>query len=116
VAGGEGVMQLLTNDPETLQMIQQNPEARDAFVNAYRQELQQQGGGYQPSYDSAAPAGYGGGQYQPGAAMQAIAQPVMPGNVANVLNQSPQFFQELALADGFDPRNFGGGLEPVVYA
>ncbi len=115
IAAGDGVMDLLVNDPETLTMLQNNPEARDAFITSYREEMAAQQG-YQPSYDSAAPAGYGGGMFQPGAAMAAIASPVMPQNVQAILNQPPQFFQELALADGFDPRQFGGGMEPAVYA
>ena len=107
----DGVMDMLTNDPETLQLLSSNPEARQAFIQAYYGEAGAPGG-----YDGAAPTGQSGGGFAPGAAMDAIAQPVMPQTVNNILQQPPGFFQELALVDGFDARRFGNAMEANIYA
>lgn len=102
LAQNEGVMRALMNDPETVRIMQNNPEARDAFLQTYYSEM-----GYQGGYDAPIQQGYVGGGYQPGAAFDAIAAPVTPDNASWILSQSPSFFQELALVDNFDPRSLG---------
>ena len=91
--------------------IVESAEARAAFVSTYYENA-----GYQGNYDGAAPVGSNAQGFRPGDAMAAIAGPVMPQTVSNILNQPPQFFQELALADGFDPRQFGNPMDAMIYA
>ena len=103
IAQAPGVMDALMQDPGALQAMINNPQAREAFVNTYYKEA-----GYQGGYDGPAPTGYSGGTQRPGQAFEAISGPVMPETMQNLLQQPPSFFQELALVDDFDPRQFGG--------
>lgn len=102
IANNEGVQRALMADPEAVRAMQNNPEARDAFLQEYYSQM-----GYQGGYDSPVQSGYGSSGYQPGAAFDAISAPVTPDNASWILSQEPGFFQELALVDNFDPRSLG---------
>lgn len=99
------IFEAIAADPEALQAITSNPKALEAFAAEYRAALASQS----PYYDQAVPStGYYGGPSSgmQGDAMQLLSQPVNPANSKHVLNQSPDFFRQLALAGGdWNPYN-----------